>query len=214
MAAKQEKQVKIIVAFVAVLFLALAGGWVWLWKKAAGVKQEISGAEVQKQANVKKREEIRDKLMEFDRSGQREYYRRMLPNQGDHPLVHDLRFFESIEREAGVQILKGEGDTKKKKASGKNKDPFEEVLLVIEIASDYSGLVRFLEGIEGEVDRDASVDGGRLFEVREIKTLAHDERDKKNRDEKSEEEAVKFVLPPGWKKFSIKFACFELKEKP
>lgn len=155
------------------IFLLVGGGWGWAWWHAAGIQTQVEEQEGLIAQNRQKIQQIRADVMEFDRKGTSEYYRRMLPDDESFVWVELLRFFDDLEREAGIVILSGGPDKQgnQRAKSRKSKDKHQEYWIKMTVSATFEGLLRFLEGLEREVDRDQDLGGGRLFEVRGIKTL-------------------------------------------
>ncbi len=201
MAAKEEKNLKIILAAIGGVFLLVVGGWVWAWRHSSGLKDEISEGRQTLASQKSRLDKILQENEEYEKGGTRDYYYRMLPNDGDDLPVETMRILADIEEEAGAFILSGKAG----KDSGKKKSPaaalYKEKVVTLRLFTDYLGLVRFVEGLEKEVDRKAMDGGGRLFEVKGVKTV------KKSGSKEDEGESATSVRP-GWKFFDVDVAIF------
>ncbi len=194
--AAPEKSLKWVLAGIILLLLSLGGGWFWVFQIAAQDREEIKSAQAAAAEHRKKKEKIEAEIEEYEQGGSREYYYRMLPDAEDHLLVETLRILGDIEEEAGVYILSGKLSSKKK-PSGPALPPYVDTVMTLKIFADYLGLVRFMEGLEREVDRKSDEGGGRLFEVKGIKTLT------------TEDKGVETIpLRTGWKFFDVDVAFF------
>lgn len=201
MAAKDDKNIILVLAAIGVALLLVAGGWVWAWQHSSGLKDGISEARQTLASQKSRLDTIQKEHEEYEKGGTRDYYYRMLPNDGDDLPIETMRILADIEEESGAYILSG----KQAKAGKSKKSPaaalYSEKAITIRLFTDYLGLVRFIEGIEKEVDRKAVDGGGRLFEVKGVKTA------KKSGDKEGDEESATSVRP-GWKMFDIDVSMF------
>lgn len=198
------QSLKIIVAVLALLLLGVGGGGFWLYRVAADYRQEADALRRDAADQQAKAREVQRNVQVYEAGGARDYYYRMLPDVGDDLLVHTFRVFDDIEREAGVYVFQGKPARSKSKASrarGKGLPAYEEQMLTLTVYADYQGLVRFIEGIEKECDRPVDRGGGRLFEVKGLRTV-----DKTRSG--GEEGGTAALLQPGWKFFEIDVAFF------
>lgn len=201
MAAREEKSLKIVLAVIGAVFLLVAGGWFWVWRYSSQKKEEVLEARQTLASQKSRLDSIIQAIEEYEKGGAKDYYYRMLPNDGDDLLVPTTRLLADLEEEAGIYII----SAKPGKDASKKKSPsaglYAEKVFTIRILGDYLGLVRFVEGLEKEVDRAASEGGGRLLEVRAIKTV-------KKQQAEGEEEQGSFAFQLGWKQFDVDVVSF------
>lgn len=200
MAARDDRNQKIALLAIGVFFLLVAGGWFWVWRYSSQKKEEVVEARQTLVSQKSRLESITKAIEEYEKGGTKDYYYRMLPNDGDDLLVPTTRFLADLEEEAGVYIISAKPgkDTRKKSPAAAL---YAEKVVTIRILGDYLGLVRFVEGLEKEVDRPAADGGGRLLEVRAIKTV-------KKQQSEGEEDQGSFAFQLGWKQFDIDVAYF------
>lgn len=184
-----------LVAFV----LLLGTGWFLDYRAYSGMKEEKQQLEKENQDAEARIGRLSGEIRKLEASRADILADRMVSNAGDDLESETLRRFYQIEKESGVYLMAG--SVKPRSGIGARgpaaaAKPYQESQWTLRVAADYLGLARMIDGLENEADRPAQFGGGRLFEIRGIKT---DENPIEGR--------------PGWRYFDLDVAAFQLPAK-